>query len=227
MSDILVDSIKDDEISMDVVDDSEVLEVVQYPNPILRKKSLPVSKIDSEIKKLAHRMLKTMYTTNGVGLAAPQIAQNLNMFVIDTTKERNPIVFINPEIIWVSDEKELKFEGCLSVLLGDEFGEASRASAKEKKYGVERSLEVKIRYQDLSGKSNEIHAGALLAHCIQHENDHLYGVLYIDKVKIEDSALKEIFERQKAEKEAGEILQTTVPQRPVKKDITEKETGEG
>lgn len=195
MCEILSSSIKDNEVSLESIFSSDMLPVIKYPNKILRKKSLIVKAINSSINELVHRMIRTMYDTNGVGLAAPQVGKNLNLFVIDTTKECNsPMVFINPEILWLSEEKELKYEGCLSVFLSEELKELARAEAKEKRYGVERSLKAKIRYQDLSGKWCELSADSLLAHCIQHENDHLMGVVYIDKIQIVDPTIKAKFD---------------------------------
>jgi peptide deformylase len=145
--------------------------ILQLPDPILRKVSKPVEKIDDEIKKLIKDMFETMYDAPGVGLAAVQIGVAKRVVTIDATRgddEKNPMVFINPEVISASDEKDVKEEGCLSIA---EFYEE-----------VERPSEVKVRYMDEKGKTKEIEADGLLARALQHEIDHLNGVLFIDHI---------------------------------------------
>lgn len=143
--------------------------ILQLPDPVLRKISTPVQKIDDEIKSLIKDMFETMYDAPGVGLAAIQIGVARRVVTIDATRgdeEKNPMVFINPEIISASDEKDAKEEGCLSI---SEYYEE-----------VERPSEVKVRYMDDKGKTHEIEADGLLARALQHEIDHLNGVLFID-----------------------------------------------
>ncbi|MBX3549338.1 MAG: peptide deformylase [Xanthobacteraceae bacterium] len=145
--------------------------ILQLPDPVLRKVSTPVQKIDAEIKKLIEDMFETMYDAPGVGLAAVQIGVTKRVVTIDATRgddEKKPMVFINPEIISASDEKDAKEEGCLSIA---EFYEE-----------VERPSEVKVRYMDEKGKTHEIEADGLLARALQHEIDHLNGVLFIDHI---------------------------------------------
>ena len=145
--------------------------ILQLPDPVLRKVSKPVQEIDGEIKKLIEDMFETMYDAPGVGLAAIQIGLAKRVVTIDATRgddEKQPMVFINPEVISVSDEKDSKEEGCLSIA---EFYEE-----------VERPSEVKVRYMDQKGKTKEIEADGLLARALQHEIDHLNGVLFIDHI---------------------------------------------
>jgi peptide deformylase len=145
--------------------------IVQLPDPVLRKISSPVEKIDDEIRKLIADMFETMYDAPGVGLAAVQIGVPKRVVTIDATRgdeEKVPMVFINPEIVSASGEKDSKEEGCLSIA---EFYEE-----------VERPSAVKVRYMDEKGKMKEIEADGLLARALQHEIDHLNGVLFIDHI---------------------------------------------
>ena len=143
--------------------------ILTLPDKRLRQIADPVEKVDAEIKALAKDMLETMYDAPGVGLAAPQIGEMKRIVVMDLAKDdepKDPIVMINPEILSFSDETTTTEEGCLSI--------------PELYYDVERPAEVTVRYTDLEGKSVERHATERLAICIQHELDHLDGVLYID-----------------------------------------------
>lgn len=145
--------------------------ILQLPDPVLRKVSTPVQKIDAETKKLIKDMFETMYDAPGVGLAAIQIGVAKRVVTIDATRgddEKDPMVFINPEIVSASEEKDSKEEGCLSI---SEFYEE-----------VERPSEVKVRYMDEKGETKEIDADGLLARALQHEIDHLNGVLFIDHI---------------------------------------------
>jgi len=145
--------------------------ILQLPDPILRRVSRPVAKIDDEIKKLIKDMFETMYDAPGVGLAAIQIGVPKRVVTIDATRgedEKDPMVFINPEIISSSEDVDVKEEGCLSIA---EFYEE-----------VERPSAVKVRYMDEKGKTHEIEADGLLARALQHEIDHLNGVLFIDHI---------------------------------------------
>jgi peptide deformylase len=147
-----------------------LLKVRYYPDPVLKQKAKKITMIDSSIRKLAQDMLDTMYDSDGVGLAAPQIGVSKRIMVIDVSGEDDPpkpIVFINPEII--EQEGELSGqEGCLSF--PDVFFE------------VKRSNRVVVRFQDLRGKTLKLTAeGTLLCRAIQHEIDHLDGELFIDK----------------------------------------------
>jgi peptide deformylase len=147
-----------------------LLKVRYYPDPILKQKAKKITMIDSSIRKLAQDMLDTMYDSDGVGLAAPQIGVSKRIMVIDVSGEDDPpkpIVFINPEIIEQDGELSGQ-EGCLSF--PDVFFE------------VKRSNRVLVRFQDLRGKALKLTAeGNLLCRAIQHEIDHLDGELFIDK----------------------------------------------
>jgi peptide deformylase len=143
--------------------------LVILPDPKLRLVSEPVKEITDEIRKLADDMLETMYDAPGVGLAAIQIGVPLRMVTMDVSKtegEREPMVLINPEVLWASEEKRVYEEGCLSI---PEYYEE-----------VERPDRVRFRYIDLKGEIVEQEAQDLMATCVQHEIDHLNGVLFID-----------------------------------------------
>ncbi|KLK94363.1 peptide deformylase [Microvirga vignae] len=143
--------------------------LVIIPDPKLRLVSEPVKEITQEIRQLADDMLETMYDAPGVGLAAIQIGVPLRMVTMDVSKsedERQPMVLINPEITWASEEKRVYEEGCLSI---PEYYEE-----------VERPDRVRFRYMNLQGEVIEQEADGLLATCVQHEIDHLNGVLFID-----------------------------------------------
>ncbi|QGY03072.1 peptide deformylase [Methylobacterium mesophilicum SR1.6/6] len=143
--------------------------LVILPDPVLRRASDPVGLITAEIRTLVADMFETMYDAPGVGLAAIQIGVPKRVVTIDTSKEegvREARVFIDPEIVWSSEEKRVYDEGCLSI--PEYYGE------------VERPDRVRVKFRDLDGKEQEIEADGLLATCIQHEIDHLNGVLFID-----------------------------------------------
>ncbi len=143
--------------------------IINLPDPVLRKISEPVAKVTSEIKTLAADMLETMYEAPGIGLAAIQIGVAKRVVVIDLAKpeeEKRPTVFLNPEITWESDEIRVHEEGCLSI---PEYYEQ-----------VERPDRIKLSYMGLDGAMHEMEADGLLATCIQHEIDHLDGILFID-----------------------------------------------
>tara|TARA_X000001036_G_scaffold421842_1_gene444115 strand:+ start:363 stop:887 length:525 start_codon:yes stop_codon:yes gene_type:complete len=143
--------------------------IIIEPDTILRKKSDPLEKVDNELRKLMDDMLETMYAAPGIGLAAVQIGILKRMVVIDISKEKekkNPIFLINPEIVYKSKKTSIYEEGCLS--LPGYFAE------------IERPAECQIEYLDYNGKKKEMKVDGLLATCIQHEVDHLNGVLFID-----------------------------------------------
>lgn len=144
-----------------------ILPILCYPDPRLHKVAKPVAAVDDRIRTLTQDMLATMYDANGIGLAATQIDVHERVIVIDVSEERDqPMVIINPEILWASDEKQLGEEGCLSVPgIYD---------------GVERSVAVKVRALNEKGESREIEAEGLLAICIQHEMDHLMGKVFVE-----------------------------------------------
>ena len=143
--------------------------LVILPDAQLRLISEPVAAVTDEIRTLARDMIETMYDAPGVGLAAIQIGVAKRVVTIDTSKDemaRNPTVYLNPEIVWTSEEKRVYDEGCLSI--PEFYGE------------VERPDRVRVRYMNLDGQSVEQEADGLLATCLQHEIDHLNGVLFID-----------------------------------------------
>jgi peptide deformylase len=143
--------------------------IIVIPDPLLRQESAPVAAITREIRALADDMLETMYDAPGIGLAAVQIGVPQRVVTIDLAKQdepRNPVVFVNPEIVAASEETSTYEEGCLSI---PEYYEA-----------VERPAAVRVRYMDLDGKTQELDADGLMATCIQHEIDHLDGKLFID-----------------------------------------------
>ncbi|MEI5679997.1 MULTISPECIES: peptide deformylase [unclassified Mesorhizobium] len=145
--------------------------LIILPDPLLRQLSKPLERVDDSLRKLADDMLETMYDAPGIGLAAIQIGEPLRMLVIDLAKEDEkpaPQVFINPEVLESSDERSVYEEGCLSI--PDYYAE------------VERPASVQVKFLDRDGKEQEITADGLLATCLQHEIDHLNGVLFIDHI---------------------------------------------
>ncbi len=150
-----------------------LLTILCYPDPRLNKSAKPVAKVDERIRQLASDMLETMYAADGVGLAATQVDVHQQLIVIDASERRDqPLVLINPELLWRSAEVAVRDEGCLSVPgIYD---------------GVRRALAVKARALDRNGVSREIDAEGTLAVCIQHEMDHLKGRVFVEYL----SALK-------------------------------------
>jgi peptide deformylase len=144
-----------------------VLTVLTVPEPILRQKSKRVRTIDGSVRKLADDMIETMHATSGVGLAAPQVGVSLRVIVIGLPEEED-FVLINPEIVRRSGER-LVTEGCLSV--PGYYGE------------IKRAQRVTVKGKDLSGREVRIKAGELLAQALEHEIDHINGVLYIDHLE--------------------------------------------
>ena len=145
--------------------------LIILPDPLLRQQSKPIEQVDAEITRLADDMLDTMYDAPGIGLAAIQIGVPRRMLVIDVAREgeeKQPLVFINPEIVASSDERSVYEEGCLSI--PDYYAE------------VERPATVSVKYLDRDGKEQTVEADSLLATCLQHEIDHLNGVLFIDHI---------------------------------------------
>jgi peptide deformylase len=143
--------------------------IISLPDKRLRIVSDPVARVDEDVRALVADMFETMYDAPGVGLAAIQVGVPARVITIDATRgeeEKKPIALINPEIVWFSDEKIVQEEGCLSI---PEFLDE-----------VERSERVKVRFLDLEGREHEIEADGLLARVVQHEVDHINGVLFID-----------------------------------------------
>jgi peptide deformylase len=145
------------------------LAILTLPDPILRKKSLPIERVDEGVRTLAEDMLETMYAAPGVGLAAVQVGVPRRLFVLDTAKEERPpqpLVLINPEIVALGAEMRVHEEGCLSI--------------PDERVPIERPATVTVRFLDREGKTQELAAEGLLATAIQHEIDHLNGKLIID-----------------------------------------------
>jgi len=146
-------------------------EIIILPDKRLRLVSEPVKTVDAGVRALVDDMFETMYEAPGVGLAAIQIGVPKRIVTADAAKkdeEKRPQVFLNPEVVWSSEDKATYEEGCLSI---PEYYEE-----------VERPTQVKVRYMDIDGKSQEIEANGLLATVLQHEIDHLNGVLFIDHI---------------------------------------------
>ena len=158
-----------------------VLEIKKYPDKILRKKALPVKAAqDEDLQQLIDNMIETMYDAPGMGLAAPQVGVSLRLCVIDTTAGKEPEslhVLINPEIVETSGE-EIAEEGCLSI--------------PGHYYEVKRAANVVVRYTDRDGENTELEADELLSRALQHEIDHLNGMLFIDRIGM---VKKDMFKR--------------------------------
>ncbi len=150
------------------------LEILEAPDRRLTMVCAPIERIDAELLGLLDAMLETMYAAPGIGLAAPQVGVLKRAFVLDLGEdgERAPRFVINPELVWCSESMTVAEEGCLS--LPKQFGEVTRPD------------QVRVRYLDRAGETREIDAEGLLARCLQHEIDHLNGVLFVDHL----SALK-------------------------------------
>ena len=143
--------------------------ILTAPDPRLQAVSTDVEKVDAEIRKLVDDMTESMYAAEGIGLAAVQIGVPKRVIVIDLDQKegaKNPIAYINPKIVWASDEMAVFEEGCLSV--------------PEIWDDVERPAKIKCEYLDRDGNKQMLEADGLLATCLQHEMDHLNGVLFID-----------------------------------------------
>jgi len=161
-----------------------LLEIYKYPDPVLQKKAEPVKAIDASIQKLIEDMLESMYQAPGIGLAATQVGQPIRIIVFDVRPReegRNPSYLINPEIIEAEGEQTLE-EGCLSV--PEYFSE------------VKRKAKVKVQGLDAKGKPVEICGEGVLATVLQHEIDHLDGILFIDRI----SALKRALYKKRVQK---------------------------
>jgi peptide deformylase len=144
-------------------------QIIVAPDPVLKAKAKPVDRVDDELRQMMDDMLDTMYDAPGIGLAAPQIGISKRVIVVDIAQENEPkaaLRMVNPELVWVSDEDATYEEGCLSV--------------PEHYADVVRPAEIRVRYLDQDGKQQELQANGLLATVIQHEMDHLDGVLFID-----------------------------------------------
>jgi peptide deformylase len=148
-----------------------LLPIITAPDPRLKIKAKPVAKVDDKVRRLMDDMLETMYHAIGIGLAAPQVGATERVIVVDVAREGekpNPLRIANPEILWRSDETMTANEGCLSL--------------PEHYADVERPAAIRLRYLDHENELREIEAKGLLATCLQHEIDHLDGVLFVDHI---------------------------------------------
>lgn len=168
-----------------------ILDILKFPDERLRTVAKPITDINEEIKNIAKDMIETMYATRGVGLAGTQVNVHQRIVVMDVSEAADtPVVMINPEITWLSEDHTLSDEGCLSIpgLYGK----------------VKRSKQASFKYLDLDGVEHTVtEADGLLAYCIQHEIDHINGVVFYDRLsslkkKMADKKLKKIFSQKKA-----------------------------
>jgi peptide deformylase len=175
-----------------------ILNILRYPDPRLHKVAKPVTEFGERLNTLVRDMAETMYDAPGVGLAASQVDVHEQLVVIDITESKDALqVFINPEITWASDDRQVYDEGCLSV-----------PGVYD---GVERPSKVRVKALDLEGKPFELEADGLLAVCIQHEMDHLKGKVFVEYLsplkrnRIKSKMLKEKagIEREAALRAAG------------------------
>jgi peptide deformylase len=147
------------------------LDIIIAPDPRLKLKCKPVAKVDAKVVRLMADMLETMYAAPGIGLAAPQVGVTQRIIVLDVAREDEkpaPIKMANPELVWVSDEDVTYNEGCLS--LPEHYADVARPKA------------IRVRYLDHQNEIRELEAEGLLATCIQHEMDHLDGILFVDHI---------------------------------------------
>ena len=172
-----------------------IRKILTIPDPVLRQKSLAVKKIDKDIKNLMDEMIKTMYDAPGIGLAAIQIGVPKRVVVMDLSKDsdkKEPMYFINPEITWKSNVNSTYEEGCLSI--PNQFAK------------IERPDKCHVKYLDYNGEEKEIKTEGLLSTCIQHEVDHLNGILFIDYL----SKLKKDIIVKKVSKDKKELERVVV-----------------
>ena len=142
-------------------------EILEFPDERLRNVAAPIDTIDAELQTLIDDMIETMYDARGIGLAASQVDEHRRLIVIDVSEDQSqPLVLINPEYTPIGDEQQPMQEGCLSI--------------PEYYAEVPRYLKVRLKAQDRNGDAYELEADGLLAHCIQHEHDHLQGKLFVD-----------------------------------------------
>jgi len=164
-------------------------DIIVVPDPVLKETAQPVARVDDAVRAQMDNMLETMYEAPGIGLAANQVGLLNRVLVMDIARrkegeeqEPDPVRMANPEIIWASEEFSVMEEGCLSI---------------PKQYAeVERPAKVRVKYLDYDGREAELEADGLLSHCVQHEIDHLNGVLFIDYL----SSLKRNMMLRKVEK---------------------------
>lgn len=165
------------------------LHIIIAPDSRLKARSEPVEKVDAEVLALMDDMAETMYAANGIGLAAPQVGVLSRVIVVDVSRKEEDAQLLrmaNPEIIWASEEEELREEGCLSL--------------PEQYADVLRPTQVKVRYLDHQNEVRELEADDILSVCVQHEMDHLEGTLFVDHISMirRKMILKKLQKSQKA-----------------------------
>lgn len=167
------------------------LEILEFPDPRLRRRAEPVAQVDDELRETIDAMFETMYAAPGIGLAATQVNVTRRFMVIDVSENKDEqLVFINPEIVW-SDGHQIMEEGCLSV--PGIFAE------------VERAERIRVKAMDRDGEAFEMDADGLLATCIQHEIDHLDGKLFVDYLTpLKRQKVKRLLEKQRRQGERPE-----------------------
>lgn len=173
-----------------------ILPILVAPDPRLKAKAAPVAQVDAAICRLMEDMLETMYQAPGIGLAAPQVGAAIRVIVLDIAGDdepRQPYRMANPELIWVSDEDATYNEGCLSV--------------PEHYADVERPAAIRLRYLDEHNQPRELAAEGLLATCIQHEMDHLDGILFVDRISAlkRNIILRKLLKAKKSAQPAGAL----------------------
>jgi peptide deformylase len=171
------------------------LPIVLAPDPVLKAKAKPIAAVDDSIRRLMDDMLETMYAAPGIGLAANQIGVLKRVIVLDVARDGEPptpVGMANPEVTWASEELSVYNEGCLSL--------------PEHYADITRPKEIRVRYLDRDGKAQEIEANGLFATCIQHEIDHLDGVLFVDHLSAlkRNMILKKLVKLKKQRAEDGE-----------------------
>jgi peptide deformylase len=170
--------------------------LIILPDPVLRQVSKPVERVDDGLRKFAREMLQTMYDAPGIGLAAIQVGEPIRLLVIDLSKDdepKAPQIFINPEILARSDNVSTYEEGCLSI--PDYYAEVQRPSS------------VQVKFVDEAGNSRELAAEGLMATCLQHEVDHLNGVLFIDHIsKLKRDMVVKKFKKLAKERAPGRVV---------------------
>jgi peptide deformylase len=170
------------------------LQILIAPHPSLKAKANPVTAFDDSIRRLVDDMLETMYAAPGIGLAATQVGVMKRIIVLDVAREEEPprpLALINPELLWQSEEVNTYNEGCLS--LPEQYAEVTRPER------------IKFRYFDREGKRHDVETGGLLATCVQHEIDHLNGVLFVDYLSPlkRNMILRKLVKQQKAKTESA------------------------
>ena len=172
-----------------------LLPIITAPDPRLKQVAKPVERVDDEVRKLMDDMLETMHAAPGIGLAAPQVGVLKRVIVVDVAREDEepqPYRMANPELVWVSDEDATYEEGCLS--LPEHYADVVRPAA------------IKVRYLDNENEIRELEAGGLLATCVQHEMDHLDGILFVDHISAlkRNMILRKLLKAKKSAKPAKE-----------------------